>query len=138
MTFVDAIFDPGVEPCDLVTVGENGILKIARFGDMVVGKAVLRITNRKMVLLQECSPFKLEGTWIYDFDSNIERFYKDKFTPTNKYRKFYREDIEFDNGCSVEKFSEIFEKYCNDDKPWKVYNYEPDEFYLGYMEEWEK
>jgi len=137
MTFVDAIFESDVEPCDFVTPGENGILKIARFGDMVVGKAVLSITNEKM-MLQEYPTFKPEGTWVYDFDSNIERFYKDKFTPTNKYRKFYREDIEFDNGCSVEKFSEIFDKYCNDDKPWKVYNYEPDEFYVGYIEEWEE
>ena len=58
MTFVDAIFDPGIEPCDFVTSDENGILKVARFGDMVIGKAVLSITNGKMVL-QDCCPFKL-------------------------------------------------------------------------------
>jgi hypothetical protein len=135
MTIIDAKFAPDVEPKDFVTTGEDGLLVTARFGDMVIGMAFLCIINKKM-MLQDCWSFKLEGTWIYDSDKNIERFYKDKFTPTNKCRRINFEEIGCVCGLTINNLIELIKGYKNDDK-YKVYMNDDGEMSIMWIDEWE-
>lgn len=83
MNIIEVVVGEKVDVSDELTFGECGKVRIARYGELVIGHYAGGGT------MEPCIMYKNEGNWHYmgNFDWV---FYKDKFTPTDRYKKVER------------------------------------------------
>ena len=125
-------FDETVEVGDYVAVGEDGICTVARFGDMVIGRVFKSIQDRGELAFIDINSFKMEGYWVFLTDGKVQ-FYKDKYTPTNKFKQHHRMDLDY--AITVKDFAKLLEPYM--DEKYKI-EFDEDGIFVSWTDEWEE